>query len=179
MQSSVALKYARALVDVAAEMGRESRVLEELKSFQEVLRSSQELRDALENPAIPFAAKRRIVEKLAAAIPMQEISLNFVLVVLGNARIQHFDRFVEAVGLTLDERRGIVQADVLSARELSSEMKQKLEQSLAGMTGGKVRLRFTMDPDLLAGLKVRIGSEVYDGSVRTQLDAIQRELARE
>ena len=83
------------------------------------------------------------------------------------------------MGSVLDERKGIVQADVFSARELGNEMRRKLEASLVEMTGGKVRLEFVLDPDLVGGLKVRIGSEIYDGSVRTQLNAIQRELTRE
>ena len=179
MQSSVALKYARALVEVAAETGQEARVQEELLAFQGVLSSSQELQDVLENPAIPFAAKRGIIEKLAREIPVGKTALNFVLVVLGNARISQFERFVEAVRSVLDERKGIVQADVFSARKLGDEMRGKLEGSLAELTGGKVRLNFLLDSDLVGGLKVRIGSEIYDGSVRTQLNAIQRELTRE
>lgn len=179
MQSSVALKYARALVDVAAEAGQEIRVQGELQEFQRLLNSSQELRDALENPAIPFIAKRRIVEKLAQAVRLGKTTVNFLLVILGNARIGEFDQFVEAVENVLDERKGIVQADVFSARELGGEMKKKLEGSLTELTGGMVRLHFSLDPDLVGGLKVRIGSEVFDGSVRTQLDAMQRELTRE
>lgn len=179
MQSSIALKYARNLVEVAAETGQEAGVYKDLRAFRDVLNSSQELRDTLKNPAIPFVAKRGIIEKLAPVIPLQKTAVNFVLVVLGNARINQFERFVEAVGSVLDERKGIVQADVFSARELGKEMRRKLEASLAGLTGGKVRLDFILDPDLVGGLKVRIGSEVYDGSVRTQLNAIQRELTRE
>jgi F-type H+-transporting ATPase subunit delta len=179
MQSSIALKYARNLVEVAAEAGREAEVHKELQAFRDVLNSSQELRDTLDNPAIPFVAKRRIIEELALEIPLQKTAVNFVLVVLGNARMNQFERILEAVGSVLDERKGIVQADVFSARKLGNEMRRKLEGSLAELTGGKVRLEFVLDPDLVGGLKVRIGSEIYDGSVRTQLNAIQRELTRE
>jgi F-type H+-transporting ATPase subunit delta len=179
MRSSVALKYARALLEVVGETGQEDRVYEELRTFEKVLSTHQELRDTLENPAISFVSRRRVVEQIAARVPLAKLATNFVLVALQHGRIAQFDGLVKAFGNVLDQKRGMVQGEVFSARKLEPKIRRKLEAVVTDLSEGEARLGFHVDPALIGGLKVRIGSEVYDGSVKTQLEGIRRELARE
>ena len=174
MLSSVATKYARVLADVALELQQEGQVQEALTVFGRLLRTNEELRETLVNPAIPFSAKRKIVEKLAEKILLEHIVVNFVLILLENARIHQFDQMAEAYQMVLDERRGILRGDVFSGRKLEEGVKKRLEQTASSLTGREVRLNYHLDDSLIGGVKMRIGSTVFDGSIRTQLDEIHR-----
>ena len=174
MLVSVATKYARVLADLASELQHEDQVRRALVAFGRLLRTHEELRETLVNPAIPFSAKRKIVEKLAEKIPLERIVVNFVLVLLENARIHQFDQMAEAYQMVLDERRGILRGDVFSGMELEEEVKRCLERTASSLTGKEVRLNYRLDDSLIGGIKMKIGSTVFDGSIRTQLDAIHR-----
>ncbi len=175
MVTSTASKYAQALAEVAFESRSSEGVLKELTEFQELLQNA-ELQDALFSPALPFAAKRSIVEDLAARLSLREITLNFILVLLQNSRLDQFGEVLEAYQEVLDEHNGIVRGDVYYSRDLPSDAKDRLEEAIASWTGKKVKLRYRRDESLIGGLKVQIGSSVFDGSIRTQLDEIQRRL---
>ncbi len=179
MVSSLAAKYARALLEVVSEAGREEETAAELAVFRQLLASHDGLAETLENPAIPFSAKRRIVEEVARLLPLSDPVRNFVLVVLENRRIEHFARFVTAYGKVLDEKRGVVRGEVTTAAELDAGLRQKLEETLRRITSRQVRLDYRRDADLIGGMKLQVGSTIFDGTVRTQLEEMKRRLAGE
>lgn len=179
MLSSVALKYARALAELAGEENRGRQVLDELIQFRELLQGHRQLLEVLVNPALPFAAKRTIVERLAESVPLSRVVVNFILVLLQKARIQQFDQLVGAYERVLDERLGIVHAQIFSTREMEEAVKERLQEAVSRLTGKKAKLRYQLDEELMGGLKMQIGSTVFDGSVRTQLEEIRRRLATE
>ncbi len=176
MVSSLAVKYARALLGVVAESGREAQTLEQLSAFRQLLESHRELRETLENPALPFFAKRRIVEQIAAGLPLSTTVRNFVLVVLENGRIGQFGRFLEAYRELWDERQGILRGRVTSARDLDLELRRKLESSIRELARRDVKLDYRRDASLIGGVKLQIGSTIFDSSIRTQLQEIERRL---
>ena len=179
MASSRARRYARALSQVAVQEDREARVQEDLGSFGTALRTSPELAETLMNPAIPFAPKRRIVEEVGARLSLVEIAVNFILVLLENGRIGEYDEYVEAYTQVTDQRAGIVRGVVTSARGLDAEVRNRLEEVLSEISRARVRLSYEEDESLIGGLKITVGSVIYDGSIRTHLEEVRRRISRD
>jgi len=180
--SALASRYAGALVDVAT--GPQSVVdphalLRELRGFEEILHGSAELRNALTSPAVPPARKRAVVGKICDRLGVSRIARNFLFVLTDHRRIEMLAEALEAFDLLLDERLGFIRAEVSSAQELDQPHRDAVARELELLTGKKVRMRFAVDGSLLGGLVARIGSTVYDGSVRGQLQALGKRLAAE
>ena len=102
---------------------------------------------------------------------------NFIFIIIDHRRVADLTAIAEAFEMLLDEHLGFARADVASARELNPAQRAALEAELTRLAGKKAKLKFTTDPDLLAGAVARIGSLVYDGSVRGQLDRMRTKLA--
>lgn len=177
MISMAIRSYARALADVAFEAGQGEQAQSELDLFESWMPEGSELHEALTNPAIPFSAKRKIVEALAAKAPVSRPVTNLILTLLRNARIERLADVAEAYRREVSQRLGIQRAEVRSRRPLSKEVQQRLEKEIAQLTGSKVQFDYQLDDSLIGGLKVQIGSTVYDGTIRTQLAEIHRRLA--
>ena len=177
MAYSTYLKYARALIDVVVERGIESRVEREIETLQALLAGHELLRQTLETPALPFQPKQQIVEELAARLGLSDTARNFVLVLLHNGRIADFPQAVAALREVLDERRGIVRGEVTSAGPLAEPTREKLVEAVREMTGRGARLDFQQDEELIGGIKLKIGSTVFDGSIQTDLETLKKELA--
>ncbi|MDE2925401.1 MAG: ATP synthase F1 subunit delta [Acidobacteriota bacterium] len=179
MASSRARRYARALAEVAVQEGRETRVQEDLDSFGAALQASPELVETLMNPAIPFAPKRRITEELAGRLSLVGITVNFILVLLENGRIGEYGEYVEAYTEAMDQRAGVVRGVVTSARGLDSEVRSRLTEVLSELSRARVRLSYEEDESLIGGLRIQVGSVIYDGSIRTQLEEVRRRIGQE
>ena len=179
MASSRARRYARALAEVAVQENRDARVQEDLGAFGTVLQASPELVETLVNPAIPFAPKRRIVEELADRLSLVGITVNFILVLLENGRIREYGEYVQAFTEVMDQRAGVVRGVVTSARSLDTEVRGRLEEVLSEISRARVRLSYEEDESLIGGLRVQVGSVIYDGSIRTQLEEVRRRIGRE
>ena len=177
MAYSTYLKYARALIDVVVERDIEGRVEQEIATLQGLLTDNELLRDTLETPALPFQPKRRIVEELASRLGLSDTARNFVLVLLRNGRIAEFEQAAAALQEVLDERRGIVRGEVTSAGPLADSTRTSLLEAVGQMTGRGARLDFQQDEALIGGIKLQIGSTVFDGSVQTALETLKKELA--
>ena len=177
MVSLVPLKFAQALADVAGELKQEDQVLEELSSFSALLGSHKELMETLTHPAIPFSAKRNIVQELAKEIPLTQTVVNFILVLIERARLSQFQEVLEAFERILDELHGIVRVDVSACEEVDKAMDQRLQEVVSTLTGKKVKINYQLDESLIGGLKLQIGSTIYDGSIGTQLEQFRRRLA--
>jgi F-type H+-transporting ATPase subunit delta len=180
--SALASRYASALVDVAT--GPKSgldphQVLRELRAFEEVYAGSVELRNALTSPSVPPARKRAVVGGIGDKIAISRITRNFLFVLSDHRRFSLLHEVLEAFDLLLDERLGFTRAEISSARELSQPLRDAVSHQLERLTGKQVRMRYTVDRELIGGLVARIGSTVYDGSVRGQLQALGKRLAAE
>jgi len=180
--SALASRYASALVDVA--MGSRApmdphQLLSELRGFEEVLAGSAELRTALASPSVPPARKRAVVGAIGAKLGVSRVARNFLFVLTDHRRIAMLTEVLDSFDLLSDERLGFTRADISSARELDQRQRDALSHEFERLTGKKVRMRFGVDRELLGGLVARIGSTVYDGSVRGQLQALGKRLAAE
>lgn len=181
MLSVVATRYAKALVDVVAAPGSQvdpSAALAQLRSIEEVFAGSLDLRNALLSPAVSPSRKRAVVASILGPLGLHKQVLNFLYVVIDHRRVHEFSSIAEAFEALLDERLGYVRAEVSSARDLTDTQRTVLEAEISRVAGKKAKLKFSTDPALVAGVVARIGSTVYDGSVRGQLDRLRTRLAR-
>jgi len=180
--SGIASRYASALVDVvtgAAAGVEPKRALEELRTFEAALTSSAELRNALLSPAVTPGRKRAVIGRLADKMGLSRIVRNFLMVLTDHRRSAALPEVIHSFDVLLDERLGFAQAEVSSARELNDGQRAALSAELSRVTGKSVRAKFSVDSSLIGGVAARLGSTVYDGSVRGQLDALGRKLKLE
>ena len=172
-------EYAGALADVALASGRAETLRQEVRSFAELAAASAELRNFLESPAISREGKQDLLGKLVGRMGASGELRNFLFVLVDHRRTGLLAEIAREFESTVLERLGVAEASVSSARELTAPQKQKLAGTLESVTGKKIEARYTVDPTLVGGLVVRIGSTVYDGSVRAQLEKLAARLTRE
>ena len=176
--SALTSRYARAFVDVVVDKGLEpDKTLAELQSIATTARDSIDLRRVWESPAIPAEQKRTLLDALVARAGVSRPLRNFLAVLIDHRRITLLDQVVKDFQRELNRRLGYAEADVSSARDLSEAEKHSLELQVEKLTGKKVRARYTRDESLLGGAVVKLGSTIYDGSVKGQLERIREVLA--
>jgi F-type H+-transporting ATPase subunit delta len=173
----VARRYAAALADVIFAKGEEAEVREELAAWELMILSNAALLEAFTNPTVPYEQKGRVLNELIARTKVRPTTANFLRVLLKNQRLSELSQVNAKLVQILDERAGIVSAEVVSARPIAGSIRMALERKLEEITGKKVRLSFGTDELLLGGIVTRIGSTIYDGSVRNQLRRLSEELA--
>jgi len=180
--SAVATRYANALADVVTadrSAVKPQEALSNLRSFQAALAESPELHNALITPAVPLPRKRAVISRIADVLGISRIVRNFLLVLIDHRRIASMSDIADSFEVILDERLGFARADVKSAVELNEQQRGALNKELERLSGKRIRARFGVDGALIGGVVARIGSTVYDGSVRGQLETIQRRLSTE
>ena len=170
---ALAERYAGALVDVALENKQADQVKQELAAFAAMVRESNELHAFLANPSIARAGKHAAIEQLVARMGASRTLRNYLFVIVDQRRGGMLIEIEQAFSALLDARQGITQATVTSAAELTAEERKEMDAALAKLTGKKVQAKFATDAKLIGGAVVRIGSTIYDGSVRAQLDRLR------
>ncbi len=179
ISSAVFARYGRALADVVLAQGEEEPVLRDMLTYREIFRQVPALLEALDNPAVQRETKERVLAELMARYPVCHTVDNFLRTLLEHHRIRYFAEILDSYLKTMNERKGIVAARVTTAAPLAEKDRATLSKSLARVTGNKITLSVETDPALLAGVIVQIGSTVYDGSIRAQLEEMRRRLARQ
>src|SRR4051794_13846889 len=180
--SAVAARYANALADVVTAGGSTlspQQAVAELRSFETTLRGSVELQNALATPAVPGSRKKAVVGRIADILKLSPVSRNFLYVLVDRRRIASLSNIIRDFEAVVDARLGFAQAEVTSAREMSEAQRRDLNARLERLTGKRIRMRFMVDQALIGGAVARIGSTVYDGSVRGQLASLERRLSLE
>lgn len=179
ISTAIFARYARALADVVLEKGEDAVVGRDLDTYREIFRRVPALLESFDSPAVPHEAKGKVLSELLTRYPVSPTTHNFLRILLDHHRIRYFAEICDHYLKTVNERKGIIAAQVISAAPLGEDELSALRESLTRATGNQVTMSVNTDPDLLAGVIVQIGSTLYDGSVRTQLDEIRRRLARE
>lgn len=177
MTSSVVRKYARSLAEVALEKKSSDRVNSDLRLFKEVYDSQEELRTVLNSPALPLEVKRRILIEILNKTKADISVRNFLLILLDRNRLRQIDDLIEAYQVVLDENAGLVRIEVSSPRNLDPQVLDRLKTIMGKITGKKVQLAFGIDKSLIGGIKVQVGSRIYDGTIKTRLEELGRRLA--
>ena len=175
--SVLALRYAHAFASVTASKNLDTSVTQQqLNDFNDTLAESRALREVLANPAIPSDEKLKVLDAIAARINMLPQVRNFLAVIMDNQRLSELNEIVAEYHAVIDEQSGMAEAEITSALPLNDEDRANLESQVAKLAGGRVRTTYRQDPTLLGGAVVRIGSTVYDGSIRAQLEQLKQKL---
>ncbi len=180
MPAAVATHYARALAGVITKPGSQvdpRQASAELDAFAGALAASSDLRHVLLSPAVPPARKRAVVADLARMLSISSVVMRFLFVLIDHRRAALLADIREAFEAVIDERLGVVRVDVASARELTQAQRDALTAELSRLTGKRARSQFSIQPGLIGGVVARVGSTVYDGSVRAQLEGLRQKLA--
>jgi len=179
LNGAVASRYAAALAGVVLQQNSADRAKCDLGAFVEAFSSSADLRNCVESPAVGRDVKHKVLEKLAAAMDLAPSVRNFIYLVVEHGRATILPEIQQAFRTELNTRLGIADAEVTSARGLSDGEKQQLTGALEKRTGKKIEAHFREDKSLVGGVVVRVGSTVYDGSVREQLVRLREQLETE
>ena len=173
---TIARRYAVALADEVSSRGEANEVREELKAWDELMRSNAQLLEVFRHPTIPYEQKRRVLNTLIERARPRPTTANLLQVLLQNHRLADLSEINRQLVQELDRRSGVVTAQVTTARPLARDAQESLRAKLSQMTGRSVRLEFDVDDSLIGGVVTRIGSTLYDGSVRGQLEQIKRKM---
>ncbi len=175
--ASSAPRYARAFAEVAESARLDANAAQQqMSDFAQTLAGSNELREILENPSLEMAAKLKVLDEIARRIAMFPQVRNFIAVILEHHRLTELDEILTEYKQVVDEHAGATEARITSARPLNQEERAQLEAQIAKLAGERVRARYAEDASLLGGAVVEIGSTVYDGSVRAQLQQLKQRL---
>lgn len=174
---TVARRYAAALADVLLAGGSPREVKDELIDWESMFQSSELLQQVFSNPTVNYEQKRALLEELIKRTKVRQPTGNFLRILLKNQRLAQLGEINKRLGQVLDERSGMIAAQVTTARPVSEEIKKSLNARLATVTGKDVRLSFEIDEALIGGMVTRVGSTVYDGSIRNQLRQLELRLA--
>ena len=175
--ASVTNIYARAFVEVVMDKHLDpARTLAETQQIAALVRDSKLLRDVWEAPSIPSEQKRAVLDGLVQKAGISKPVRNFIAVLIDKQRIRLLNEIVAQFVQELNQRLGFAEAEITTARELSGDERKEIERDLARATGKIIKARYTQDCAVLGGAIARVGSTVYDGSVKGQLERIRQQL---
>jgi F-type H+-transporting ATPase subunit delta len=180
--SAVATRYAHALADVvtASESPlRAEDAIAQLKAFEATLKASPALYNALITPAIPVGRKRAVIGRIGYIMELSQITRNFLYVLVDHRRIASLSEIIHSFELAVDQRLGFERAEITSARALNEDQQDELRIRLEQATGKRLRARYRVDGALIGGVVARVGSTVYNGSVRGRLETLENRMLAE
>jgi F-type H+-transporting ATPase subunit delta len=172
IKASLAGRYASALFDLASEAGTVTAVEGDLAGLDQALRESPELRALIKNPEVGREALGRVLDGLAGLLKLSPLTKNFLGVLAQNRRAGDLPGVIRAFAMIAAAQRGEVTAEVASAHPLTDEQLAQLEHKLRAREGRTVKLKTRVEPELLGGLVVTIGSQRIDDSIRSRLNSL-------
>ncbi len=176
--AAIASRYARALVEVILAQKIDADIARtQLRAIVDAVNESDELRRVWQSPAVLPEQKRAVLDAIARQIGAVKPIRNFIAVIIDHRRVAMLGDIARQFETELDAQLGLVEIEISSARTLTPGEKRDLESRVERMTGKRVRARYTITPQLLGGVSVRVGSTIYDGSVRGQLEKMRQELS--
>ena len=175
----LAARYARALLEALPDIASQDRADAFLGSLADVMREHAETRAFLLNPAHPNRAKKATLAAIARERGVSDRVARFLEVVVDHGRISSLPSIAELFHEQREEARGIVSATLTTPTPVSAEVAARAEAALTRLAGRKVSLKMQVDPTLIGGAVTRLGSTIYDGSVRTRLARLRRTMGEE
>ena len=179
MSEAIARRYAAAMADAAMDKQNARQARGDVAAFVQAFDANADLRNFLQSPAIAIKIKQRVVADVAAKMGLSDEVRNFISLIVAHGRTELLGVIERLLGEELNDRMGIAAAEVVSARKLSEAERKELTATLERRVGKKIEAQFREDNDLLGGAVVRVGSTVYDGSVREKLNRLRQQLGGE
>ncbi len=175
--AAVASRYARALVDVVTEQKMDPTAsMQQVDSIVAAIKENDQLRKVWEAPDIPADQKRKLLDAIGARVGLTRMLRNFFAVLIDHQRIAMVEQIARQFEIELDAQMGLAEAQVTSARSLTDDEKRTLESQVALVIGKKIRARYAANSELLGGVMVQVGSTIYDGTIRGQLQKLREQL---
>jgi F-type H+-transporting ATPase subunit delta len=175
--SDLARGYAQALFQIARAEGALEQVEDELFRFARILENETRLRESLTDPSLPPEHRAKMVEELLGN-KVSPHTINVIAFVVQQGRARELTKIIDSlVELAAEERRKAI-AEVRSATPLDEGQREKLKDAIARATGKQVELKVLVDPSVIGGLLVRVGDQVFDGTVRRRLEMAKEHIGR-
>ena len=174
IQASLPGRYAIALFELASEDGSVSAVESDLEKLDAALRESDDLNALVSNPQISRSDAGKAVDGIASALDLSDLTKKFLGTLAANRRLGALAGMIAAFQTIAAAQRGEVTAKVTSAHPLSDDQLAKLKDKLTARQGRTVKIQTTVDPEILGGLVVNLGSEQIDSSIRTRLNSLSQ-----
>lgn len=176
--AAFAARYARAFADAARASNLDlAAAKEQLGSFAATLSGSRELREVLMNPAIAAESKLKVIDAIATRLGMLKPVRNFIAVIMDHQRLGELDSILAEYAAVADRNAGMTEVEIVSSRSLDEQERADLVARAGTLAGGQVRASFQEDASLLGGIVLKIGSTIYDGSLKGQLAGLRLRLA--
>ncbi|HEV8344450.1 MAG TPA: ATP synthase F1 subunit delta [Candidatus Binatia bacterium] len=175
IEGKLSRRYAVALFQLASESAKDEEVGQELERFCSVY-SVPPLSAVLTNPAFSVQSRKRVAVQIAEELKLSSLVIRFLSLLVDRDRLSHLQSILLYYRRLQDEARGRVQAGVTSASPLEAEGLEKVRSALKGLSGKEVVLKEKTDEGLLGGVMVEMEGKVYDGSVRTQLEKMRKQI---
>ncbi len=172
-QSGVAGRYARALFDLATENKAVADVASSLSSFQGLIDESEDLQRLMRSPVFKAEDQAAAIEAIASKAGIKGLALNFLKVMGSNRRLAAVPAAISAFHLLVSQSKGETTAEVTSAEKLSAKQLADLKAALKAASGSDVAIDAKVDPAILGGLIVKVGSRMMDNSLRTKLNSLK------
>ena len=174
---SLSRRYAKALMEIGIEDGSYKRIGQDVEGLAKAILTSKELSSILSNPVFPRSEREKIILAILQRLGASKTVSNFSKLLLDRERTSAIPGISRELNAMIDEKAGQVTAEVLTATPLTSSQQAELKTTLESLSGKKVQVDIKEDKSLLGGVIAKVGDLVYDGSLRTQLQEIQRSLA--
>jgi F-type H+-transporting ATPase subunit delta len=176
--SVVTGRYARALADAIFDQKADAlKTAAALQEIEALVDASQELRVVWDNPSVSADQKRAVLDAIAARTKLPKLLRNFMAVLIDHRRVPQLKEIVREFEAEINDRLGLADAEITTARELKPAERKQLEQKVAVVVGKTIRARYTTDAAVLGGAVIRVGSTIYDGSVKGQLQKLREALS--
>jgi F-type H+-transporting ATPase subunit delta len=175
----LAVRYARALLSALPDPAQAEATDDFLLGLGATMDESPKFRDIMLDPAFSAAERKEVLGRMVAAAGVPDRVGNFLSTLIDHRRAGSLPSIAQLFHELREESQGIVPAEIATATPLSPDLQERARGAVESKTGRRVRLECRVDPTLLGGAVTRVGSVVYDGSLRTQLDRLRRRMAEE
>ena len=172
IKASLQGRYASALFDLASENGTVSAVEGDLEKIDAAIKGSDDFAALIRNPQVSRDAAAKATDAVAQVLGLSPLTRNFLGVLAANRRLSALPEIIRAFAAIAAAQRGEATAEVTSAHALNDDQVEQLRQKLEAREGRKVKIKTSVDPELLGGLVVTIGSKRIDSSIRTRLNSL-------
>jgi F-type H+-transporting ATPase subunit delta len=175
---AIARRWARAVFEIGKEGGMVARLRDDIASFAETYAGNEELRNVLDNPLVPEAAREAVIVEIGSRMDLSDTAKSTLRLLAQKRRLAALPDIARQLARLADEDQGLVRAEVTSAEALSDDYLAKLRAELEKATGKKVVVTAKVDASLIGGVVTKLGDRVVDGSVRARLTGFRESLLR-
>lgn len=179
VSSAVTSRYALALIELATQLNKMEKVEQDLDAMRAMIAASPELAQVVHSPSLSRKKQESAVGALAEKTKFDPLTKNFLGVLVHNRRLYAFEAITEAVKAELSRRRGEIAVEVKTAQDLSPEQIKALQKAISQSVGREISLKAKVEPSILGGLIVTVGSKMIDDSVAHKLERLKAAMSRQ